>query len=358
MRAWLIVNPAAGPWDVRHELPLVQGHLEKHGWRTSLHPTTRAGEATALARRAVEGGIGAVFAVGGDGTLNEIVNGLAGSDVVLGVLPGGTGNVWARELGLPTRSLRHPRALVESARALVSGTIHRIDLGQANGRYFLQWAGVGLDAEVNRIMEPRTRAQKHLGAVAYVAAGVATALHMAGPRVRIWVDGKRIYRQAILIVICNSQLYGAVARIAPGAHLDDGLLDVHVFAGTGFGDALRATLGVLTGLHVRDPHHSTFQGRTIRIEPSRPLAVAVDGEPYGLTPITCQVAARALSVLVPPSACPELFTTPEHVREDRVATKHQGHGGARVLDPGSSVSSATGVRTSRKLPAVYPLGAG
>ena len=324
MRAWLIVNPAAGPWDVRHELPLVQSHLEKHGWQTSLHPTTRAGEATPLARQAVEGGIDAVFAVGGDGTINEIVNGLAGSDVVLGVLPGGTGNVWARELGLPTRSLRHPQPLVESARALVPGTIHRIDLGQANGRYFLQWAGVGLDAEVNRIMEPRTRTQKHLGAVAYVAAGVATALHMAGPRVRIWVDGKRVYRQAILIVICNSQLYGAVARIAPGAHLDDGLLDVHVFAGTGFGDALRATLGVLTGLHVRDPRHSMFQGRTIRIEPSRPLAVAVDGEPYSLTPITCQVAPRALSVLVPPSACPDLFTGRENVGEDRVAKDKEG----------------------------------
>lgn len=307
MRAWLIVNPAAGPWDVRHQLPAVLGHLEKHNWQTSLRWTAWPGEATALARQAAGEGLDAVFAVGGDGTLNEIVNGLAGSDVALGVLPGGTGNVWARELGLPTRSLRHLQPLVDSTRALVSGTIRRIDLGQANGRYFLQWAGLGLDAEVNRILEPRTRAQRRLGAAAYIAAGVATALHLAGPRVRMWVDGERIYRQAILIVICNSQLYGGVARIAPGAHLDDGLLDVHVFAGTGFGAALRAALGVLTGLHVRDPRHSLFRGRTIRIEANGPLAVAVDGEPYGLTPVTCQVVPRALSVLVPPSVHPGLF---------------------------------------------------
>lgn len=307
MRAWLIVNPNAGPRDVRPELRAVLSHLEEQGWQTSLHWTGWPGEATALARRAADAGLDAVFAVGGDGTLNEIVNGLAGSEVALGVLPGGTGNVWARGLGLPTRSLRHLQPLVDSARALVPGTIRRIDLGQANGRYFLQWTGLGLDAEVNRILEPRTRAQRRLGAVAYVAAGLATALHTAGRRVRIWVDGERIYRQAILIVICNSQLYGGMARIAPGAHLDDGLLDVHVFAGTGLAGALRAALGVLSGLHVRDPRHSFYRGRTIRVETNKPLAVAVDGEPYGLTPITCQVVPRTLSVLVPSSVCPDLF---------------------------------------------------
>jgi diacylglycerol kinase (ATP) len=96
MRAWLIVNPAAGPHDVRHELPAVVGHLEEQGWQAALYWTGWPGEATTLAREAAERGLDAVFAVGGDGTLNEMVNGLAGSGVALGVLPGGTGNVWAR----------------------------------------------------------------------------------------------------------------------------------------------------------------------------------------------------------------------------------------------------------------------
>jgi YegS/Rv2252/BmrU family lipid kinase len=283
-------------------------HLEAAGWQTTLHWTGSPGEASLLARRAAEKGIDAVWAVGGDGTLNEIVNGLAGSGVALGVLPGGTGNVWARGLGLPTRSLRHTQPLLESARALAAGVTRRIDLGQANGRYFLQWAGLGLDAEVNRIIEPRTRAQRRLGVVPYLAVGVTTALHMVGPRVRIWVDGERIYRQALLIVICNSQLYAGIARIAPGAHLDDGLLDVHVFAGTGFRAALRVALGVLSGLHVRDPRHSCFRGRSISVEPNRPLAVALDGEPFGLTPVTCQVVPGAVSILVPSSAYPGLFS--------------------------------------------------
>jgi diacylglycerol kinase (ATP) len=307
MRSVLVVNPSAGPWDVRREVPTVLNYLGNQGWQTSLHWTERPGEATDLARRAADRGLDAVFVAGGDGTINEIVNGLAGSPVALGVLPGGTGNVWAKELGLPTRSLRHLQPLLDSVRALVPGVVRRIDIGKANGRYFLQWTGVGLDAEVNYVMEPRTRPQRRLGAVPYLIAGVVTAIHLKGTRTRIWVDGKQIYRRAILVVISNSQLYGGIARIAPDARLDDGLLDVHVFAGTGFSDVLRAALGVLSGLHVRDPHHTCSQGCTIRVECDKPMAVAMDGEPFGRTPVECEVVPRALSVLIPRCACPDLF---------------------------------------------------
>jgi len=307
MRATIIVNPTSGPWDVQRELPAVIGHLESHGWQVTMHRTQRAGEATDLARRAREEGLDAVFVVGGDGTINEVVNGLAESNVALGVLPGGTGNVWAKELGLPTRSPLHWTPLVESIRALVPGAVRRIDLGQVNGRYFLQWVGIGLDAEVTYAMEPRTRRQRRLGALAYIVAGVTTAATMAGIRTRITIDQERIYRRAILIVISYSQLYGGKVRIATDARLDDGLLDVNIFAGTGFGSAMRAALGVITGLHTRDPHHSIYRGRTIHIESRKPMAVHVDGEPFGTTPLDCRVVPKALSVLIPRHVRPELF---------------------------------------------------
>jgi YegS/Rv2252/BmrU family lipid kinase len=307
MRSMLIVNPEAGPRDVRTELPEVVNYLEDQGWRTTLFWTERPGEATDLARQAADLELDAVFAVGGDGTINEIVNGLARSPVALGVLPGGTGNVWAKELGLPTHSLRHLQPLVDSAQALTSGAIRRIDLGKANGRFFLQWTGLGLDAEVNYVMEPRTRAQRRLGALAYLIAGVTTALNLVGTQSRIWVDGEQISHRVILVVISNSQLYGGIARIAPDARLDDGLLDVHLFTGTGFTAALRAALGIISGLHVRDPRHCFSQGRIIRIETDKPMAVAVDGEPFGMTPVTCEVVPRALSVFMPRQACPDLF---------------------------------------------------
>ena len=304
----LIVNPASGAWDIRRELPAVLNYLENQGWLTTLHETRRSGEATVLARQARDEGADSVLVVGGDGTINEVINGLAESRVALGVLPGGTSNVWARELGLPTRSPLHLLPLVDSIKALVPGTHRRIDLGRANGRYFLQWTGVGLDAEVTYVMEPRTRRQRRLGALGYLVAGVTTAAHMAGTRTRLWIDGERIYRRSILVVISNSQLYGGGVRIATDARLDDGLLDVSIFSGTGFGSAIRTLLGVITGLHVRDPRHSSFRAHSVRIEADKPMAVHVDGEPYGTTPLECQVVPRALTVLIPHRMRPELFS--------------------------------------------------
>ena len=308
MRAKLIINPSSGPWDVRRELPTVLRHLAEHGWQTAVHQTARPGEATQLARQASDDGLDGVFVVGGDGTINEVINGLAESSVALGVLPGGTSNVWARELGLPTRSPLHLLPLVDSVRALVPGASRRIDLGKANGRYFLQWAGLGLDAEVTYAMEPRTRRQRRLGPLTYLIAGVAAAAHLVGTRTRIWIDDRRIYRRSILIVISNSQLYGGGVRIATDALLDDGLLDVSVFAGAGFFSAIRTVLGVVTGLHVRDPRHTCYRGCCIRIEADKPMPIHVDGEPFGMTPLECVVVPQALTVLVPQHTRPELFT--------------------------------------------------
>jgi diacylglycerol kinase family enzyme len=98
-------------------------------------------------------------------------------------------------------------------------------------------------------------------------------------------------------------------RIATDARLDDGLLDINVFAGTGFGSVMRTVLGVFTGLHVYDPRHSFFQGRSIRIETNKPMAVHVDGEPHDWTPLECDVAPRALSIILPRQTRPELFTS-------------------------------------------------
>ncbi len=308
MRSMLIVNPTSGPWDVRRELPAVLAHLDDHDWQATLHYTEQPGEATDLARSARDQGLDAVFVVGGDGTINEVINGLAESPVALGVLPGGTGNVWAKELGLPTRSPLHRLPILDSIRALVPGTTRRIDLGKANERYFLQWTGLGLDAEVTYAMEPRTRRQRRLGALAYVVAGFTTAASMAGIRTRLRVDDERVYRRCILIVISNSQLYGGMVRVATDARLDDGLLDVNVFSGKGFGSVMRTTAGIITGLHVRDPRHSFYQARRIHVETDKPMALHVDGEPSGSTPLECEVVPRALSIIIPKRTRAGLFT--------------------------------------------------
>ena len=307
MRYMLIVNPSSGPIDFRPQLSAVLNYLEDQGCRTTLHLTEHAGEATQLAQRAEDNGLDAVFVVGGDGTINEVVNGIAGSQVALGVLPGGTGNVWARELGLPRLSPLHLQPLLDSVRALIPGHARRIDLGRANGRYFLQWSGLGLDAAVTYAMEPRTRVQRRMGAVAYLSAGVITAANMRGQRTRIFIDGMRIYRRSILIVVSNSQLYGGITRIATDARIDDGLLDVSVFEGRGFSSILRTFFTVLTGLHIYDPRHTSYRGRAIQVYADKPMPIHVDGEPFSTTPFECEVVPRALTILIPQGVHADLF---------------------------------------------------
>jgi diacylglycerol kinase (ATP) len=309
MKALLIWNPKAGPRDVRQELSQVMTIMETHGWRVTLKETSRPGDATRFSQQARQEHVDAVFAAGGDGTINEIVNGLAESQVALGVLPVGTGNIWAKQLGQPTRSPRHLRPALDSIRALLQGERRSVDLGRSNGRYFLQFTDIGLDAEVIQRMEPRSRRQQRLGAVAYVSTGLTTAFSFLGTRTRIFVDGARVYRRAMIIVIANSQLYGGV-RLATDAQLDDGLLDVYVFQGQGFASAVRAALGVVTGLHVHDPYVDHFRGRQILIRPDKPLPMAVDGDPIGATPLECEVVPLALDVLVPRKVTPGLFGRP------------------------------------------------
>lgn len=303
----LIVNPQAGPVNVQPQLPAVLTHLESNDWRTTLHLTAQPGEATTLALQARERAMDAVLVVGGDGTINEVVNGIAGSTVALGVLPGGTANVWAKEVGLPTRSALHPLPLLDAVETLIPGTSRRIDLGRANGRFFLQWAGLGLDAEVTYAMEPRTRIQRRMGVVAYIAAGLNTAGNLVGRRTRILIDGRRLYRRSILIVVSNSQLYGGVVRIATDARVDDGLLDVDVFQGKGFSSIMRTFFSVITGLHVYDPRHSSYRGQRVQVYSDKPMAVHVDGEPFGTTPFDCEVVPHSLDVLLPLHTPPKLF---------------------------------------------------
>jgi diacylglycerol kinase family enzyme len=100
-----------------------------------------------------------------------------------------------------------------------------------------------------------------------------------------------------------------MVRIATDARLDDGLLDLNIFSGTGFRSVIRTAMGIITGLHLRDPRHSFYRGRKILIETDRPMAVHVDGEPFATTPLECEVVPRALSILIPQHVRPELFTS-------------------------------------------------
>jgi YegS/Rv2252/BmrU family lipid kinase len=306
--ALLIFNPAAGPrGELRRDLERVVGYLGSRGWHVTIRATRKPGDAAELARVAVAARCKVVLVAGGDGTVHEAVNGLVGSDTALGVLPVGTGNVWAKEIGLPTLSLTQPDRLLAAARMLVDGDVRWVDVGRVNDRHFLICAGVGIDSTVAAKVEPRTRATKQLGAVVYLSAGIRIASHFSGVRSTIVIDGRIIRTRMILVVVSNVQLYGGLVKMTPEARMDDGLLDIRVFKGMGPAWVFRHVAGVFTHRHLQDPMVSHYQGRQVTIYTAEPYPIQLDGEPFGMTPASMEVMPQALRVLVPKAAPKDLF---------------------------------------------------
>lgn len=303
MKAVVIHNPAAGrsriggmfgPNDGPEQLALALSYLSGHGWIVRLAETLGRGDATTHARQAVAEGADAVIVAGGDGSINEAVQALARSGTALAVLPCGTGNVWAREIGLPLHDL--PAA----ARALAGGAVRTVDLGMAGDRFFLMWAGIGFDASVVKDLEElEPELKRRWGMGAFIVRGAAVAMGFMGSRLEYRIDGRRIRRRTIMAVLSNGSLYAAYLRIAPGARLDDGLLDFYIFKG---GDVLataRHFAGLVAGQHVRDPEVEYFTVRRMEVRGRGAMPVHTDGEYAGQTPMEFRVAPGALNVIVP-----------------------------------------------------------
>lgn len=308
MRARLIHNPSAGKGDERADIQRAIGVLCAHGWSIDLAETARIGDATHWARRAAEEKLDALIAVGGDGTVNEVANGLVDSSTALGVLPSGTANVWAKEMGLPLGDW------VTAAQRLAEADVRSIDVGEVRGptiepRVFVLWCGVGLDAAITRDVEPQRDMKRRFGALTFWLVGIRTAWNYRGKRATIIVGDKRIRQRVTLALAANAQLYGGIVRVAPNARVDDGQLDFVIFRGTGFWLTAWHLLGVFVGAHVRDPLVEFFRVPTIGVD-GRNLPVHVDGEPIGYTPIEIRVRPRALRVLVPKTANQSLFVQP------------------------------------------------
>jgi YegS/Rv2252/BmrU family lipid kinase len=252
-------------------------------------------------------GCQAVFVAGGDGTVGEAADGLAGSDVALGVLPTGVGNVWALEMGIPTPSPMRRHPLLDAAEVLAEGEIRRIDLGKAGQRHFILWAGIGLDAKVTERMEPRDKPAKHLGTLAYAVAAVLVAKDFRGTRTRVIIDGHRINTRSMLVIVSNAQLYAKLVRVAAEAYLDDGLLDVCIFKGVNLASTVHHAVRVFARRHLRDPQVEYYRCRKVSISTATPLPIQVDGDPVGTTPMEFEIVPQALNIIVPRNLSQRLF---------------------------------------------------
>jgi diacylglycerol kinase (ATP) len=308
-KGYLVYNPTAGSFPSTKMASKAARILGDYGWELELIKTRDAEHLQRLANEAGEKGLDAFFVVGGDGSVNLAVNGLLGTQTALGVLPGGTANVWSQELGLSGLTWTRENALNESALQLARGEVRLVDVGCCNKHAFLLWAGIGLDAYVVHQIEPRERWEKQFALFQYAASALWNASFWHGMNLKVEVDGKDLSGHFLLAVVSNIHLYaGGLAQLSPEARLDDGLLDLWLFKGETMGDTLQIAWDLLAGRHHKSERVLHYPFRSLILESDSEMFVQVDGEPLQIdSPVEIKVFPRALRVLVPSNTPHRLF---------------------------------------------------
>jgi diacylglycerol kinase (ATP) len=285
----VILNPTAGsPEHIRSWQERIESLAGDCPVRITAHP----GEAQALARRAVEEGFTRIVAAGGDGTVSQAANGLTGSNATLGVLPMGSVNVFAMELGLPLLNLRRCWDIIED------NNVRLVDLPSANGKYFVQLAGVGLDAQV--VKETSLAFKRSFGPLSYLISAAQIAARQP-PKLFIESEHSPV-EEGSFVLIGNGRLYGGPFPFFKHATIDDGLFDVVVFKRLGYLEIIKYLQDVVFSSDIKAPEIEYFQTRQLRITSEQDVPLELDGELAGNCPVDFRIQERALRVLAPRSS--------------------------------------------------------
>jgi YegS/Rv2252/BmrU family lipid kinase len=287
----LIVNPAAGYGRAGRELPGVEAALRRLGLEYHLQHTTNLEHARELARAALAAGETAV-GFGGDGLIGAVADALKYSQGVLGVLPGGRGNDFARVLGVP---LQAPAA----CEVLAWGEVREIDLGEADSTTFIGIASCGFDSEANRIANETNLVRGHL---VYVYGALRALAGWRPATFEVRLDGGEPTRvTGYTIAAANSKAYGGGMFLAPDASLQDGMLDVVIVEDVPKLRFLRLLPTVFRGEHVKQPNVRVLRAAEVEVSASRPFTMYADGDPIAELPVRLRALRGAVRVLVPRS---------------------------------------------------------
>ncbi|HVM39169.1 MAG TPA: diacylglycerol kinase family protein [Acidimicrobiia bacterium] len=292
----VIVNPAAGRGRMARLLPRIEDAIAAADLDAEIRLSRHPGEPPALAHEAVDAGR-VVVACGGDGMVGMLAGAVAdraaaGDEAVLGIIPAGSGNDFARTVGLPHDD---PLAAVG---LLDRSDVTRVDLGRIGDRWFACVASAGFDSEANRWANTVTRLH---GTPLYVAAVLRTLATYRPRPVRIVVDGTEHHRRAWLVAVGNGRSYGGGMQVTPAADVRDGRLEVTVVSDVSRFEFLRTFPRVFKGTHVDHPAVDTFTGQEVAVETteSGDMQVFADGEDFGTLPVTVRVVPAALPLLLP-----------------------------------------------------------
>jgi YegS/Rv2252/BmrU family lipid kinase len=286
-RIAVIYNPHSGrPRERQSEVDRFTAQLRAAGRTVLIAPTAHPGHATGLAREAVATGCDLVVAHGGDGTMNEVLQAVAGTEATLGFWPGGTANVLAAELKFPSRA-------DDVVERILAGQVRRVTAGRANDRYFLLMAGIGLDAAVAASVDPLMK--QRFGKAAFGLSAMKFVRNWHLPPFLVELD--RELMPARFVVAGNAHSYGGGFQITPQADLSEPCLDLCIFTQELRMDYLQIALAAVAGRHLRMAGVTYRKVRRVRILGDQ-VPVQLDGEVTGSLPLTLEAVPGSLKLLV------------------------------------------------------------
>ena len=306
-RTLVVVNPASAGGRTGHRWPDSESLLRALGVDFDVHVTSAPDDATRAVRRALRDGATRIVAVGGDGTLNEVVNGFfaedgtpIGSAATLGLVPSGTGGDFRKTAGIPAAPDAAVKVLAEARpRSVDAG---RIDFADGSHRFFINIADCGIGGEVvARVNRSRYKGGGVRGSAVFLRESIATLLTFGGRPVRVTIDdGEPIERKVQSVVVANGQYFGGGMHVAPGARIDDGSFDVVIVEAMSRTRAVTSMPSLYRGTHVRRPGVEVRRGtRVVIVSLDEPLLFDVEGEQVGRTPATITCLPHAIALYVP-----------------------------------------------------------
>lgn len=292
-RARIIYNPTSGREAFKKHLPEVLEKLELAGYETSCHATTCEGDATAAAKEAVEREFDIVIAVGGDGTLNEVVAGISGFDKRprLGLIPMGTTNDFARAIHIP-------RKIDEAVDIIINGDTLPVDVGLLNNeRYFINIAAGGRITELT--YEVPSKMKTVLGQLAYYLKGIEMIPSIKATHMRIEIDDEVFDGNAMMFLCGLTNSVGGFEKIAPDASINDGLFTVMILKECSIPDFIKIASLALRGEHLNDPHVIYRKASRVTVSSDEGVHLNLDGEYGGDAPAVFQNLKRHIEIFVP-----------------------------------------------------------
>jgi len=294
----VLVNSAAGGGRARSYLVQIQKLFQSFQVHAQFVMTNSAAELESFAQKAIQQGLSALFAMGGDGTFQALANGAFGSDVLLGILPTGGGNDFAAALGLPAGPIKAAEAILQGRPRLVD--LMRVRTAEGRTRLYAGGGGIGLDAEAARYASGRYR---HLpGRFRYIAAALHALARYLPLEVRVDFPDSNIPpfdARALLAAVLNSPTYGAGVKLAPAAAVDDGSLHVVLIEELSKLAVLTLLPRLMRSGELRTPRVKRWRAKRVKLTTSRPCFFHGDGEILGPTPLEIEVVPKAVRVLAP-----------------------------------------------------------